>query len=61
MAYHKSIYKLVHKSSEYFVYIYIYICVCVCVCVCVLGACDVMVIVIGNRHGDPRSNHGWGC
>ena len=34
--------------------IYIY----VCVCVCNGGACGVMVIVVGNRHGDTSSNPG---
>ena len=23
--------------------------------------CGVMVIVIGNRHGDPSTNPRWGC
>ena len=25
------------------------------------GACGVMVIVVGNRHGDPSSNPRRGC
>ena len=32
---------------------------CVCVCVCG-GARSVMVIVVGNEHGDTSSNPGGG-
>ena len=47
-----------HTHTYIYIYIYIYICVCVCVCVCVCiygGARGVMVIVVGNEHGDTSS------
>ena len=31
---------------------------CECVYVCVW---DIMVNVVGNGHGNPSSNLGWGC